>query len=320
MAPPARRSGPPAAYLPPAQCSTLAPAMWVLILFGLSCLVTGLLFRALARYMGAPKAENVARAAMLAKAKPFAEAAPGEHVVVSGVAAAGPQGAIAAPLSGTPSAWVRVEATEERSTDPEASFATLFVVRAGAGFHVTLAGGSSVPVALGEADVGGLVETKSGPVVRPSAALAAFLDANGAPAAASDDFVRRREYLEKALGVGRPVLVLGIKQTGDGGAAKASAYRGSSQGPWVEAALADASLDENDIRQAARYERPGVGVVLGWLFAVGGPVLAVLGAVGGHARDFPNVMENGLGALAVPPIVALVLWFGLSTVKEWLFD
>jgi hypothetical protein len=281
------------------------------MLFGVSCLASGLAVRGLARILGAADAGHVSRALTLGRAKSFADAAPGDDVVASGAVGAGPEGPMCAPISGTQAAWVRVETTEERSTNPETSFESVSKISVGEMFEILLPDGARVPVRLGTRDVGGLLPTKTGPVVRPSATLAAYLEKHGVPAPSTDDFVRRREYVETALPIGGPLSVMGLKRTGRG--ATGSTYRDGGEDAWVEPTIADAQLDARRIRLLAEPEGPGIGVVLGWIVAVGGPVAAVVLGVEGTE---PELAAAVLG----PPACTLGLWLGLGILRVWFFE
>jgi hypothetical protein len=290
---------------------TLARAMAPTVILALSSLVSGLALRAVGRAMGAPDEIKVAHARMVEQAFPFANAGPGDDVVVSGTAAAGPEGPLVAPISKTSAAWVRVETTEERSADADASFVSIATVRRGGDFEVVQPDNSRVLVRMGAQDVGGLTPTKTGPVVRPSAALAAFLEGSGAAPQAADDFVRRRECIETALSVGQDVFVLGVKRAGR--APSASAYRDVGDTAWVEPTIVDVELDAERIRILAQPDPPGIGVVLGWIVAVGGPVLAPILLTSGNEPDV-------LTAFFAPPLAAFGLWIVLGFLKFAILD
>ena len=289
--------------------------MWVscAVLFA-SSFGSGLLLRRFGKGLDAPEELNAARAAKLEAAKSFASAVTGDEVVVEGVVAAGPAGPIEAPVSGTPAAWVRLDTTEERSTDADASFERINTVRRGP-FEVALPDGSSVLVRV--EDVGGLSPKKSGPVVRPSARLAKFLEEGGAATPSPDDFVRRREYVETVLPVGSPIFVLGTKRGGTGPAAGAgagaSAYRDAPSVAWVEASMADVTLDTQKVLRAGKPDGPGLTTTLGWVWMIAGTLASGLALV-------LNMGPEVSWSLFAPPLVALGVWFTLGLGKLIFFD
>jgi hypothetical protein len=281
------------------------------IVLGAWTLVCGLVLHRIGRGMAAPDEVHVARAKTFEEAKPFALASPGDDVVVEGDAAAGPEGPLTAPISGIQAAWLRLETTEERSASAEDAFEAIGSVDRGQALAIVQPDGSRVPVRMGGFGWSGLSPTRTGPVVRPSAALAAFLHESGAPERADDDFVRRREYLERVLRVGQRVFVLGVKR-----AAKAqggSAYRDGGDEAWVEPTLADVEMTGERILLAAKPSPPGVTLGLGWVFSLGGPLAAIALIATGTEPD-------AVTAWVAVPIACAALWAVLGILKVTLFD
>jgi hypothetical protein len=281
------------------------------IVLGVTTLGVGLVLYRIGRGMAAPDEVNVARAKTLEEAKPFALAGPGEDVLVEGDAAAGPEGPLTAPLSGIQAAWLRLETTEERSTSADDAFESIGSVDRGQSLAIVQLDGSRVPVRMGGFGIAGLSPKRTGPVVRPSAALATFLAESGAREREADDFVRRREYMERVLPIGQHVFVLGVKRGAK--AQGGGAYRDGGEEAWVEPTLADVEMTTERIVLAAKPSPPGVTLVLGWVFSFGGPLAAIVLIATGNEPDAAT-------ALVFMPIACVILWAGLGILKSTFFD
>jgi hypothetical protein len=215
---------------------------------------------------------------LFARAKPWADAAPGELAVIVGKVEAPRDGALVGPISGKPAVWVEIVGSEDRASSGEQSFVEFLRIESSREMRVEFDDGAAL-VPLG-ADATKLARSvSSGPVVSPSPQLVDFVRSLGKEIPeSSDGFTRRREYTERRVEVGAPIVAIVSKPE----AARLDAYRTNAAEPetlapeFVE--LSDYNLLTNELTPAARVRKGiayGVGALLmsGILSAVFGSCL-----------------------------------------------
>ncbi len=286
-----------------------------LVFVAVSGAVTGLVLVWIARWLAAPPAGWVETMRRLLAARTFAEAEVGDEVLLDGVIVESEDTGIVAPIHKQKAVYVEIEATEERSSNSEASFERVFTEKASVPFQLSLADRRcvSVEIPLG-ADLEGLPETCTGPVVKPSAALAEFLTVRGRKPPDDGEFVRRREYTERVLAVGHHLVVLGRRRERVP-PSRHPTYRGHEGSAYVEVSFADAKHSGDEIVARGRPER-ATGVFVGLAVALLVPVSSLVA----HQLGVIPSMEFGLTlALLGVPIGTFLLWLASGFVAAF-FD
>lgn len=225
---------------------------------------------ALWRKFNAPNADRVALALSLRDTATFAAAALGAPAKVDGRVAVGSTLPLSGPISGMEAVWFEVEVTEDQGGE---SFSHRFMVE------------ESVPFRVGEVDVvpegklpAGVTTRSTGPVVEASPAMHAFLAKHGRSLASADGFVRRRDFIERSLTQGTPVVITGTK--------RAARIKSDGEGYRDGALTTEAELvmdwiyvgDEAEIERRGKRDPFGTGdaVFIGIAFVVIG---SIVGAV-----------------------------------------
>ncbi len=271
---------------------------------GLSAILSGLGVRWLSLPSALPD-DFRERALIAALARPFDEAAAGNDVCVEGVVVDGPG---LAPIAGVAAGWVRIEVLEETSTSEDDGFTTAFAVTGEESCTVLDEAGRRVLVRVqGHLGVDGLEQKSSGPVIRPSAAVAAWLAARGRPSPTEDDFVRRRVYREQALVDGQRVVVIGVKR----GSGQAT-FRDAASDPFVEATYASVRWSRANIAHLGAPQPPSMGRYVGWASVVAGALTLALSVAGALPPQLDPDDPTHLALMV--PIGVLVLWFGAGLV------
>ncbi len=284
-----------------------------LVLLALSGVITGLGLVWVARWLAGPPTRAVELMRRILEARPFVEATPDHEVLLDGVIVESEDSGIVAPIAKQKAVYVEIEATEERSSHSDASFEHVFAEKASVPFQLSLADRRcvSVEIPLG-AELQGLPETCTGPVVKPSAALAQFLTARGRKPLDEGEFVRRREYTERVLAVGHHLVALGRRRERTPGS-RHPTYRGHDGGAYVEVSFADAKRSQDELVASGRPER-ATGVFVG--FAVAALVPAA--SIAAHLQGLHPSMELGLTlALLTVPIGTFLLWLAAGLVAEF---
>lgn len=284
-----------------------------LALIAVSGAVTGLVLVWIARWLAAPPPRAAETMQRLLRARPFADAQVDDEVLLDGVIVESEGSGVVAPIHKQKAVYVEIEATEERSSNSEASFERLFTEKASVPFQLSLADRRcvSVEIPLG-ADLEGLPETCTGPVVKPSAALAEFLTARGRKPPDDGEFVRRREYTERVLAVGHPLVVLGRRRERVP-ASRHPTYRGHEGSAYVEVSFADAKRSREELVALGKPEK-ATGVYVGFAVAL----LVPLGSLAAHQLGSIPSMELGLTiALLGVPIGTFLLWLGSGLVSAF---
>jgi hypothetical protein len=284
---------------------------WALV--AVSAVVVGYAFVRASRFANTPSEGDAARRQRLEAARPFLEAAPGDDAILEGVIVELDDQGTTAPIAKRRAVWLEIEATEERRADSDAPFEHLFSERVAVPFQVSLPDRRCVPVRWASAvEVIGATETRTGPVVQPSDALAAFLTARGRKPLEPGEFVRRREYVERVLDVGRKVLLLGTRRE-PSEAHRSTNYRGHERAAYLEADFVDVADDRAALVRRGLPER-GVGVPVGTFVAVAAPIAAF--ALG--ARGVPLTVSSGLFLSFVAlPLGTFLLWAVAVVVREF---
>lgn len=286
-----------------------------LVLVAVSGAVTGLALVWIARWLAAPPPRAVETMRRLLAARTFAQAEVDDEVLLDGVIVESEDTGIVAPIHKQKAVFVEIEATEERSSNSEASFERVFTEKASVPFQLSLADRRcvSVEIPLG-ADLEGLPDTCTGPVVKPSAALAEFLTARGRKPPDDGEFVRRREYTERVLAVGHHLVVLGRRRERVP-ASRHPTYRGHEGSAYVEVSFADAKRSRDELVALGRPER-ATGVFVGFAVALLVPVASLVA----HQLGAVPSMEFGLTlALLGVPLGTFLLWLASGFVAAF-FD
>ncbi len=286
-----------------------------LVAIGISAVIVGLIVLRIARNLSAPSPGPASLAGRIQSARTFSEAGPGDHVLLEGHIVEGTDHAVESPLSHRKAVIVEIDATEERSTNPEESFSPLFHLQVAKRFAVSCADRRTIEVRVDDnVELAGLHVTRTGPVVKASDALVAFLRDNGRPPTLADgDFVRRREYAEQCLALGQSIVALGVLQEPDIESRRAGYRAGEHGTPWVKVNFIDASASAETLVARGQPEPPGVGERLGLVLLVGGPALTIVLALAGV--KVPT--EAGLGAAVVGvPAATAATWVALWFISE----
>jgi hypothetical protein len=232
-----------------------------------------------------------ARLKLLASARPWSAAAPGELARLSGFVEAVGEPLIA-PISGKRAAWHHVRGYHmtdggRSSSIVDVSSARDFVVRGDEGaVTVAFAGeplGPEAPYMFrsGEEDdapprITQCIET--GAVIELSPMLRGFLAARNAPVVERDGFGRQYGFDENLIEVGSTMLVVALKPAGlPHGAGAGGPFRGdAAMPPVVSPALLASTEDALRIRDRAML----LGIKGGFAFFIAiGPCIALVGAL-----------------------------------------
>lgn len=285
--------------------------LWALV--AVSAVAVGYAFARASRFANTPSEGAAALKARLEEARPFFDAAVGDDAILEGVIVELDDHGTLAPIAKRRTVWLEIEATEERRAESDAPFERLFVERVAVPFQVSLPDRRCVPVRWAPStEVVGATETRTGPVVQPSDALASFLTAQGQKPLAPGEFVRRREYVERVLDVGRSAVLLGKKRE-PGEAHRATNYRGHERAAYLEADFVDVTSDREALVRRGTPER-GFGVPVGLFVGTAVPIASLVLGARGVALGVPEALFLSFVAL---PLGAFALWAVLVFTREF---
>lgn len=283
---------------------------WAIV--AVAALVVGYAFARFSRFASLPSEGAALVAQRLAAARPFFEAAPGDDAVLEGVLVELDDHAATAPITQHRAVWVEIEASEERRAESDAPFERLFAERVTMPFQVSLPDRRCVPVRwAASAEVVGASETRTGPVIQPSDALTAFLTAQGRKPLPPGEFVRRREYVERVLEVGRSVLLLGRRRAGE--AQRSPTYRGHGGASYLEADYVDLAHDREALVRLGTPAR-GVGVFVGAFVGLVVPLAAFVAGARGVELGLSQAL---FVAFVAVPSGTFLLWAITAVGREF---
>ena len=245
--------------------------MFVVLVWVVGLIIVSGVTYAAVRRLGAPSPSARADALLVANAKAFAEAGPGDDVLVEGRVQASDAGSFEGPVSGAAVVLVTLTVEDDRGGE---SFSPEFSVSEALPF-IVMSEGLSVSVATKNPRIIDAVTVSSGPVVGVSPKVRAFLEERGKPTEPQDGFVRRREYRERYVALGSEVAVIGRKVARS---TQAVGYRGGPGEGYELAADVLVVGGAASLRQKALHTKSG-SLVAAIIFIVVGSVVFPVCAV-----------------------------------------